>query len=447
MNSKKYSMETNSIDVFCSYQSESLSVVEKIVNILEGYDVKCWYAARDCQENHAREIIAMIKQCKVFLLFEDCNVATEPRGDILNEVNMACTLYNRGKIKIIRLKLTDNELESTDLVYYVGRIQHTNFFNRSMQESTNELLFKISDIIGKNLLHVTQEPKEVREKNAYFQSTDTKEIERLKVQQQLLKTFDADVYDRLLEGKHDLVVLDVGSNNGSLVMDRLGRREEVKKIIALEIDAETVKFANEKYQGQKIDFYCLDIESKDFLDSLYQIMEENEIEAFDFINISMILLHVENPERLLWKLRKVLKPNGDVFIRDIDDGFNIAYPDPQDVFKKTMEICARSKESGYRKSGREIYSLLHNTRYTNIKLEKQGINNIGMSLEEKEAFFNTYFSFIIIDAKTHMLDNPADLTAKNEYEWLDDNFDELEEAFYQNSFFFNLGFVIFTAKK
>ena len=70
-----------------------------------------------------------------------------------------------------------------------------------------------------------------------------------------------------------------------------------------------------------------------------------------------------------------------------------------------------------------------------------------MSLEEKEAFFNTYFSFIIIDAKTHMLDNPADLTAKNEYEWLDDNFDELEEAFYQNSFFFNLGFVIFTAKK
>lgn len=440
-------METNSIDVFCSYQTESLSIVEKIVGVLEGYKVKCWYAARDCKENHAREIIAMIKQCKVFLLFEDSNVATDPRGDILNEVNMACTLYNRGKIKIIRLKLTENELESTDLVYYVGRIQHTNFFNRSMQESTNELLFKISDIIGKNLLHINQEHKEVREKNAYFQGSDTKEIERLKVQQQLLKTFDADVYDRLLEGKHDLVVLDVGSNNGSLVMDRLGRREEVKKIIAVEIDAETVKLANEKYQGQKIDFYCLDIESKDFLDSLCQIMDENEIEAFDFINISMILLHVENPERLLWKLRKVLKTNGDVFIRDIDDGFNIAYPDPQDVFKKTMEICARSKESGYRKSGREIYSLLYNTRYSNIKLEKQGINNIGMSLEEKEAFFNTYFSFIIVDAKTHMLDNPADLTAKKEYEWLYDNFDELEEAFYQNSFFFNLGFVIFTAKK
>ena len=61
----------------------------------------------------------------------------------------------------------------------------------------------------------------------------------------------------------------------------------------------------------------------------------------------------------------MLKNNGDIFIRDIDDGFNVAYPDPQDVFKKTMEICANIKESGYRKSGREIYSLLHKSKYTN----------------------------------------------------------------------------------
>lgn len=441
-------MKENLIDVFCSYQTESLSHVEKIVAILEGYGVKCWYAARDCRENHAREIIAMIKQCKVFLLFEDSNVATEPRGDILNEVNMACTLYNRGKIKIIRLKLTDNDLESADLVYYVGRIQHTNFFNRSMQESTQELLFKISDIIGKNLLNIAHDStKEVREKNTYFQSSDTKEIERLKVQQQLLKTFDKDIYDKLVTGKKDLVVLDIGSNDGTLVMERLGSRSEVQKIIAIEIDEDTVKKANEQYKDQNIEFYSLDIENKDFLEELYLIMDKNSIEAFDFINISMVLLHVENPERLLWKLRKVLKNNGDIFIRDIDDGFNVAYPDPQDVFKKTMEICANSKESGYRKSGREIYSLLHKSKYTNIKFEKQGITTVGMSMEEKEAFFNTYFSFIIIDAKTHMLNNPADVKVKKEYNWLEDNYDELEEAFYQNDFFFNLGFVIFTAKK
>ena len=87
-----------------------------------------------------------------------------------------------------------------------------------------------------------------------------------------------------------------------------------------------------------------------------------------------------------------------------------------------MEICANSKESGYRKSGREIYSLLHKSKYTNIKFEKQGITTVGMSMEEKEAFFNTYFSFIIIDAKTHMLNNPADVKAKKEYNWLEDNF-------------------------
>ena len=48
-----------------------------------------------------------------------------------------------------------------------------------------------------------------------------------------------------------------------------------------------------------------------------------------------------------------------------------------------MEICANSKESGYRKSGREIYSLLHKSKYTNIKFEKQGITTVGISMEEK----------------------------------------------------------------
>ena len=112
-----------------------------------------------------------------------------------------------------------------------------------------------------------------------------------------------------------------------------------------------------------------------------------------------------------------------------------------------MDICARRKESGYRKSGREIYSILHNAQYTNIRLEKQGINTIGMSADEREAFFNTYFSFIIEDAKNRVIENPNDLAIKKEYDWLSDNSDELEESFYQKNFFFNLGFMIFTAQK
>ena len=317
-----------------------------------------------------------------------------------------------------------------------------------MQESTKEILFKISDILGRNILNVANDEKKIsRTKNTYFKDKDLHELERLKVQQQLLKDFDRDAYNRLLEDKRDLVVLDLGSNDGSLVMDRLGCRDEVKKIIAIEIDPETVKRSNEKYQEDKIEFFCLDLESKDFMESLNQIMLDQGIEAFDFVNISMILLHIENPERLLWKLRKVLKPKASVFIRDIDDGFNVAYPDPQNIFQKTMDICARRKESGYRKSGREIYSILHNAQYTNIRLEKQGINTIGMSADEREAFFNTYFSFIIEDAKNRVMENPNDLAIKKEYDWLSDNSDELEESFYQKNFFFNLGFMIFTAQK
>ena len=67
-------------DIFFSYQSESLSVVEEVCHLLEDkYGIGCWYAPRDVKEAHAPEIIAAIKNSKIFMLFEDENVASNPR--------------------------------------------------------------------------------------------------------------------------------------------------------------------------------------------------------------------------------------------------------------------------------------------------------------------------------------------------------------------------------
>ena len=70
-----------------------------------------------------------------------------------------------------------------------------------------------------------------------------------------------------------------------------------------------------------------------------------------------------------------------------------------------------------------------------------------MDYDQREAFFDVYFSFILDDAKLMVEKYPDQVRARENYEWLKDVYDELEEAFYQDDFFFNLGFMSFSAIK
>ena len=77
-------------------------------------------------------------------------------------------------------------------------------------------------------------------------------------QQQLLLKYDMPVYEKLLNGKEHLNVLDLGSATGLALMKRLGDRKEVDNIIGLEYDADNVKKANETYGNDHVAFYQCD---------------------------------------------------------------------------------------------------------------------------------------------------------------------------------------------
>lgn len=439
-------------DIFFSYQSESLSVVEEVCHLLEDkYGIGCWYAPRDVKEAHAPEIIAAIKNSKIFMLFEDENVASNPRGDILNEIHMASEMFNRGDIKILRLKLSKSLVTSYDLAYYVGRVQFVDYHSKPKEECIKDLLHRVREYLGEDLAqkqqHSEESVQQERYRNAYFSEDNKEEIRRLEVQQKLLRNFDKDVYDKLLAGKSNMNVLDLGSNDGSMLYDRLGTRDCISKIIATELEPDTVARANRRFEGSNIYFYQMDVEANDFVERIQQIMDEHQIDKFDLVNISMLLLHVENPHLLVWKLRRVMKKGAVLFIRDIDDGFNVAYPDPQGDFRRTISICSRNEDSGFRESGREIFTILQDAKFNNIKLEKLGMSTVGMDLDEREAFFDVYFSFILADTLLMMQRYPENEDYKKDYQWLSSQYDELEEAFYQDNFFFNIGFMIYTAER
>lgn len=127
---------------------------------------------------------------------------------------------------------------------------------------------------------------------------DHKEIDRLAVQNRLLKEYELPVYQRLMEGRTGLRVLDVGCNNGSKTADRFAH-PSVEKIIGLEYNQDLVEEAQATYGDRWFSFYQCDVEQPDFAPKLRGWMGESQIEAFDLIHISLVLLHLERPGLLL----------------------------------------------------------------------------------------------------------------------------------------------------
>ena len=220
------------------------------------------------------------------------------------------------------------------------------------------------------------------------------------------------------------------------------------KLIGLEYDGKSVQAANEKYGLEnKIAFYEIDLEDEDFSDKLEEIVEGQNVKKFNVINISMVLLHLKSPYKLLKTLRKFLTDDGTVIVKDIDDGLNLEYPDEQGEFARVVGICRKNDTSGFRESGRQILTVLNRSGYKKVKLEKQCLSTVGMNFEQRSALFDTYFSFVLEDLKIMRDRYPDDKRILADYEWYTKSYDDLEEKFQDDAFFFSLGFMIFTAKK
>ncbi len=287
-----------------------------------------------------------------------------------------------------------------------------------------------------------------RTENTYFEFGDEKEKRRLRIQQNLMKNFDTSTYEKAIESFDELYILDIGSNNGDFIMDRIGKNNKVRLLIGLEADSLSVDAANKKYGvAGKIAFYNQNVESDDLQTKIMDILENAGVERFNIINISMVLLHLKTPYRLLKALRGVLAKGGLLIIKDIDDGLNLAYPDENGDFARVIDICAKNDTSGYRYSGRQIYTLLKHAGYTDISLEKMGISTIGMDYDERLALFDTYFSFILEDLRIMAERYPDDKRVRDDYDWYCKNYEKMEELFQDDAFFFNLGFVMYIAKK
>lgn len=426
-------------DVFVSYEKETKTIADNIVNMLEQNGIRCWYAPRDVLGQYAVSIVNAIKKAKVFILI--LTGRSSKSNHVLNEVETAYKQIDESGLKILPFKTSD-EILSDAMTYYIKRFHWIDAVSTDLDESINKLL-----TVTQNLLGIKPENKTVikeRDENKYFKADDEFELKRLKEQQKLLYKMSEDLFAEIKDNYNKPTILDVGSNDGTM-SHHIYQKLDAGLLIGLEYDKQIVQIANEKFNKKNMYFYQCDISTGELEKLIEEIMAEKKIEKFDILHISMVLLHLKNPFKILRILRKYIKSGGKIIIRDIDDGYNVAYPDEENIFKKAMNIIERNPRWGYRESGRQIYTLLKKIHCENIKQEKIGINTINMSFDEREALYHTYFGSILEDIEICIKEHPNNKQLIEDKKWLMENQDDMEYKFYQNSFYFLLGFVLFSA--
>lgn len=426
-------------DVFISYEKETKTIADNIVNTLEANGIRCWYAPRDVEGQYAKSIVEAINKAKVFIII--LNSRASNSNHVLNEVETAYKQMDENGLTILPFRVSD-EVLSDAMTYYIKRFHWIDAVTNDLDDSINKLLVKTRNILG-------VKPKEdntenIRNENKYFKGEDEFELKRLQEQRNLLYKMSENAFQKIKEEYEEPTILDIGSNDGAMTY-YIHKKLNSKITIGLEYDSTIVEKANEKYTNENMQFYQVDLEEDSLNDLLKKITSENGIEKFDILHISMVLLHLKNPFRVLRVLRRFVKSGGKIIIRDIDDGYNVAYPDEDNIFKHATKIVSRNPRWGYRQSGRQIYTLLKKLNCDNINQEAIGINTMNMTFSEREALYHTYFGAILYDLDILIKENPNNKVYLNDRKWIIENQDEMEYNFYQNSFYFLLGFVLFTA--
>ena len=426
-------------DVFISYERCSKNAADMICSALERNKIRCWYAPRDVGTGpYASSVIEAIKNSKVFVLVLSESASESPY--ILNEVETAYRRIKDGLV-IIPFKISDGSSE--EMEYYVKRMPWVDAMAVSIEMAVVALVRHVEKVMG----HTPRvKSKKHREKNDYIERANEKEAERLSSQVRVLDYFIADVYDKLVYGKKNLSVLDIGSNRGEQIMSALGNRSEVKKIIGIDLSEDITNDANRAYAGTCADFYSMDCECETFESKIKDVMLKNNIEAFDIVNMSFLLQNLKAPFKVLEVAKNVLAETGTVIIVDVDDGLFLAHPDPDGIFARAVEILGRPDTSGYRVGGRETYSLLKKAGMKNIVLEKNGLSTAGMPDDIKGLVYKMYIELVPMVISESIDSDPENMKHRADHEWIQDNMDILDKTFFSEGFLMNIGLMVYSAR-
>ncbi len=433
------------MEVFISYQHNSQAIADEIYNALEESGIHCWYAPHIQYGDYAKRITEAIKLCKVFIPIMNEDAANSEH--VLNEVEIAYKRYIAKDVTIIPFKLDQAPL-SGDFEYYFSRMQWVDA-SQNLSEAIATLVLRVKEILRPALPEQNNETAIIPSQNVgnrYFTGTDAKESRRLSNEDMIVGKYEEPIWDKLLEGKTDLTLLDLNVLSLAGCIDRINR-PEINHIIGLTYCKEILERGNIQVDDQPIEFYQVEFDDVDFADSLAECLEKSGVEKIDVVCASMSFMDFKNPYRVMKTIKRFLSKGAVMLVRDIDDGAVFAYPDKNGIFEKYQTYYKYNEYSGYRFTGRMIYSWLQKVGAKEITLEKYGLSTANMTESEKATLFECWFGFMPTDMKRMLKEK--DPKHEKAIEFLDyhyEHFSEIEEAYDSEEFIFSAGYVIYSVR-
>lgn len=271
---------------------------------------------------------------------------------------------------------------------------------------------------------------------------DEAELKRLVVQGRLLSEYEQPVYQKVIGGRKGLTLLDVGCNNGWKTRERFSDKN-FNKIIGIDCLEELIEQAREKFGDDVLSFYACDVANEDFAEKLRQIMQRENIQAFDVIHCSFMLMHTKEQEDILRKLKAFLAPGGKLVAIEPDDSTSYMKPDPDGIYKEFLQVLSADPYAGKRNMGAELPGLFSNSGYTDIQLECSEIASSGKEISKKEHIFDTFCSYLQEDLILLRQDAEGDAYQK-EWEWVEKNLDKLRQLMTDEASSVSMGVKIYT---
>lgn len=276
-----------------------------------------------------------------------------------------------------------------------------------------------------------------------FQSS--KEIERLKVQSRLLDAVEKPLLSSLFSSSEDLCVLDIGCNDGEKTVS-LFDGDNIRSVIGIEYSAALSSAAEKRWGNGKFHFDSLDASSEDFPFSLRRIMKSRNVEAFDCIYLSFVLMHISSPETLLSTLKDFLKSDGVIVIVEADDSTSFLFPDDGDMLGTFLSILSHDRYAGDRSLGSRLESLVYSSGYGSIDSVCSSISAGRGEMKKKEMIYTVFFSYLEDDIDIIMAEDESDCYREWKT-WLLDNLPSLKALILNSESEISMGMKILALRK
>lgn len=275
--------------------------------------------------------------------------------------------------------------------------------------------------------------------------SEKKELERLDIQHRLLEEYERPVLDEIFRKGGNLSVLDIGSNDGRKTISHFSHAS-VDKVIGLEYDESLVKEAEREKMDGRFFFYSMDVESESFSSSLARIMEEREIDSFDIIYMSFVLMHLSSPLKLLNILKNYLKKDGKLIVVEVDDSRATLDGVRTPLLNSFLDILSHDKYSGNRTFGKDLEKTLFSAGYDDISIKCDSIEAGKDEKEKRRMIYTVFFSYLEDDVRI-LLEEEEKTEYREWKKWLEKNMRELEREIKYSDETVAMGMKILTAER